>query len=545
MTRNFLLQYLKSKNIINTDDSLHIKFAKTLANNPDVAQAILDYTSFLTYDACMKARLHTVLSNITTQPVCETCKKVLKMRMDGRYRYTYPTYCGSKCFSNIESISDARKKTNLEKYGSENALGSSEIRNKIKATNLQKYGNQNAFKNTDVQQKQKNTNMIKYGVEHPVASPQIITKRKATNVQRYGMENPALHPDVIEKKRATVIERYGVDNVFKLQEVQDKADATMIERYGVESPLQLEKISSRFKQFDIPIITRSSSQFELDIGDYIKSLYDGEIIFNTKSVITPLELDIYLPELKLAFECNGVFWHGETQGKSSKYHLDKTEQCNSAGVRLIHILDKEWEVSQDIVKSRLRSLLGLSTKLYARKTIVTQLTYKQYKKFFDETHIQLGSTAGVCYGLMYENEIVAAMSFGKSRYNKQVEWELLRYANKLDTSVIGGASKLFKHFIEHHDPKSITTYSDKRWNTGNMYALLGFAFQHDAKPNYYYFVPENTTKLYHRSQFQKHKLSELLEQFDPNQTEWENMLANGYDRIWDCGNGVWQWNKKI
>ena len=43
--------------------------------------------------------------------------------------------------------------------------------------------------------------------------------------------------------------------------------------------------------------------------------------------------------------------------------------------------------------------------------------------------------------------------------------------------------------------------------------------------------------------YQKHKLQNILENFDKDLTEWHNMKNHGYDRIWDCGNDVWFWKK--
>ena len=136
---------------------------------------------------------------------------------------------------------------------------------------------------------------------------------------------------------------------------------------------------------------------------------------------------------------------------------------------------------------------------------------------------------------------MAAISFGKSRYSKTFDWELLRYANIINTTVAGGMGKLFKHFVKTHTPSSIVTYSDKRWNTGSVYKTVGFTYTHTSAPNYYYFLPYNTNKMYHRSQFQKHKLEKTLPTFNTKLTEWKNMVNNGYDRIWDCGNDVFEW----
>jgi hypothetical protein len=129
------------------------------------------------------------------------------------------------------------------------------------------------------------------------------------------------------------------------------------------------------------------------------------------------------------------------------------------------------------------------------------------------------------------------MTFGKSRYNKAYEYELLRFANKCNINVIGGFSKLLKYFITTYSPKSIITYADRRFSNGNVYEKNNFTFLHNSKPNYYY--TKYDKHLYSRVVFQKHKLNNKLEVFNSELTEWENMQLNNYDRIWDCGNKVY------
>jgi hypothetical protein len=137
---------------------------------------------------------------------------------------------------------------------------------------------------------------------------------------------------------------------------------------------------------------------------------------------------------------------------------------------------------------------------------------------------------------MYENEIQAVMSFSKSRYNKKYEWELIRYAS--EHTVIGGAGKLFKYFVNKFDPISIISYADLRWNNGEMYNKIGMVYSHTSLPNYWYVIDNN---LIHRSAFQKHKLKNKLKKYDPNKTEWENMKMNNIYKFWDCGNNVYTW----
>ena len=282
------------------------------------------------------------------------------------------------------------------------------------------------------------------------------------------------------------------------------------------------------------------STAETEINDFITSLnYKTQI--GCRSLITPLELDIVIPDKKIAIEYNGSFWHSELCGKDKHYHLNKTRQCNEKGYRLIHVSDNEWINSKELVLSRIKNILGHSDRIFARKCSILKLKAKESREFLDNNHIQGFHSATYHYGLTLNNEIITVMTFGKSRFNKNHQWELIRYANKMNTSVVGGASKLFKCFITHHNPTSIITYSDKRWNTGNLYEQLGFKYSHSSNPNYFYFHKSNTTVLLSRQQFQKHKLKDKLDKFDPKLTEWENMVINGYNRIWDCGNDVYVW----
>lgn len=133
------------------------------------------------------------------------------------------------------------------------------------------------------------------------------------------------------------------------------------------------------------------------------------------------------------------------------------------------------------------------------------------------------------------------MTFGKLRSalgNKNIKnnnWELYRFCSKINTVIIGGASKLLKHFINHHSPDKIISYSDKRWSVGNLYESIGFKLTSNGVPNYWYFGRGNSYKRHHRFAFAKHTLSKKLKTFDNSLSEWENMKNNGYDRIWDCG----------
>jgi hypothetical protein len=166
-----------------------------------------------------------------------------------------------------------------------------------------------------------------------------------------------------------------------------------------------------------------------------------------------------------------------------------------------------------------------------------QVNKSEERQFLENNHLQGYVCSQVAFGLYYEGELVNLMSFGKNRFSSDVEWELLRFVSKQNTNVIGGASKLLKHFMTLYSG-GIVSYSDRRYSTGDMYKTLGFQFSHFSQPNYFYF--KNFLTLESRQKYIKHKLPNLLESFNPNLTEWENMVNNGYNRIWDCGNSVWK-----
>ena len=132
------------------------------------------------------------------------------------------------------------------------------------------------------------------------------------------------------------------------------------------------------------------------------------------------------------------------------------------------------------------------------------------------------------------------MTFGKCRFDKKHEWELLRFCNKLGYHIPGAASKLLKHFEHVCKPKSLVSYADRRWSQGKLYRALGFKLDHASAPDYWYFRPQNTSAVYSRIRFQKHKLPKMLEHFDSRKTEVQNMAENGYCRIFDCGNIVFE-----
>jgi ssDNA-binding Zn-finger/Zn-ribbon topoisomerase 1 len=288
------------------------------------------------------------------------------------------------------------------------------------------------------------------------------------------------------------------------------------------------------------------SNYELELGDFIESIVGKEnVIRNDRSVLNGNELDIYIPSKNIAFEFNGIYWHSEVRITDKNYHLNKTNICLKQNIQLIHIFEDEWVNKNEICKSRIKNLLNDSKRIFARKCIIETVDNNTAKIFFNQNHIQGNVNSKIIYGLKFNNEYVAMMSFGPTRKNlgqkkSEGSYELLRFCNKLDYNVIGGASKLFKHFIKNNNPFEVITYADRRWSNGNLYEKMNMEFSHISQPNYFYIVNgERKNRFGYRKDILMSKYG-----CSPDDTEHNFCYNKGWYRIYDCGTKVYKWKKE-
>jgi len=519
---------------------------------------VITITKFLPSNSKLNERFYCILNDITSQQLCNTCHNKPVKYTNGLNGYRQ--CCGYKCSSNNKDIKEKTKQTNLSKYG-KHPQQVKEIRNKSKQTCLEKYGTEFATQSKEFKQKRKETCLEKYGVEEFAQSkefknqiPSIVKKYKETCLKKYGVDNPQKNKQLKEKWKKSRLNNFY--NKVKMQTTSSYTTMFNIISYnGVKHEYQWQckqcnnTFISSLKDGSRPIcpicFPSVTSTPQEEIYQYVNSFYKKEIIKkNTRTILdNNLELDIYIPHKKIAIELNGNYWHAELAGnKDRNYHLEKTQLCEKQNIQLIHIFEDEWGFKQQIVKNRLKNILGISKyKIQARKCIIKEIDVKLKNKFLNKYHIQGEDKSKIKLGCFYKDRLVAVMTFGKRKITgaDNMEWELIRYCTIANFNCIGTAGKLLKHFERNYNPKQITTYADKRWSQGNMYYKLEFKLSHISKPNYWY-MNKNYLKRHHRVAFQKHKLKDKLDKFDPKLSEWENMQVNGYDRIWDCGNMVFK-----
>lgn len=281
------------------------------------------------------------------------------------------------------------------------------------------------------------------------------------------------------------------------------------------------------------------SKKEQELFDCISSLVDGKYTIeqHNRTVLDGKEIDIFIPELNIGIEFNGLFWHGEAQGKTRNYHRDKYLLAKNKGVQLLTIWEDDWDNRKGIILSMLSHKLELNTqkKIYARKTHIKHLPYHKVQVFLDNYHIQ-GSVQGSFYTGLYDgdNSLVAVAVWRKNGTDLYLE----RYATSM--TVVGGLGKLLSYVSRHHTQwgvEKIVTFSDNEVSNGGLYEKLGFVLDEELKPDYKYVVGGLKVR---KSNYRKKRFStdpQLYYQSDLSESQLA--LLNGMDRVWDCGKIRW------
>ena len=276
---------------------------------------------------------------------------------------------------------------------------------------------------------------------------------------------------------------------------------------------------------------KSSSKAEEEIFDYVSSLGLNPVA-NSRNLIKPFELDIYVPVKNVAIEFNGIYWHSEDK-KTKMYHHDKWLAAKKAGVQLIQIWEDEWNRNPNLVKKMIVHKLGESSqaKVSARNTRVIEISGAEATSFMNLNHIQ-GFASGSHYLGLKDNKtekIVAVLILKKEQTPGVLN--IIRYATSCH--VVGGFMKLLKNATKLFNPEKYITFADHCVSDGSLYEKNGFEVEREIAPDY----------MYVNKGERKHKFGYRLKRFknDPNLlweeglTEKELAQLNNLPRIWDAG----------
>lgn len=505
--------------------------------------------------------------------ICAVCGKQFELN----YPYTRKT-CSENCREVLAS------KTTKSRYGVDNAFNLPDVRTKAKASVKAKYGADNYFQSDAGQQ------YLRTRWQDPKSAQLLKEHQKATFQKHYGYDWGLQVPDIKVKARQTLLDKYGVDNISRSRYFYSKINSEPTdEQIGnlilfKSDPIQfldslnykpsLKDLSSLLgirdssvgyliDQLEVPQdrIKYVYSYMEDEVFEFLQSLnLDIVIQRNTFKVITPYELDLYIPEYRLAIECNPTSTHNSSFGAWSvednplprDYHQMKTNLCEKQGIQLFHIFGYEWAHKRDIIKSMISNILH-NTKhvIYARNTQIKPVTYIDSYKFLEENHRQGNTVNSIRLGLYYQNELVSLMTFGKMRQTIGIEntsgltYELSRFCSKLAINVVGGASKLFAHFIKIYNPDTVISFSDRAHTLGHLYEILGFEQIRQSDPGYVW-VRLNDDTAWSRVNAQKKNIKSFLKDnnIDLSKTEFEIMEEHKYAAVFDSGTITWKWSKR-
>jgi hypothetical protein len=278
-----------------------------------------------------------------------------------------------------------------------------------------------------------------------------------------------------------------------------------------------------------------------------------------RSIISPKELDIYLPEKGLAVEYSGMYWHShsnaEDERKDKLKHFQKYTDCAAQGIRLITIYESEWQERPLAIRRLLRNALGKGKgRLMARKCELKKVDTAEARAFYEKYHPQGGAGGGEHYGLYWKGKLVACMRFALGQNDRGVgakhrTWTLGRYATRI--TVAGAASRLFKAFLKEVNPTEVKSFSDNRYFSGGMYQQLGFVLEEDMPPDYQVWSPK--IGLRPKSHYQRRLLQQRMEEhqvpgpFDADtdpRSEADITYLLKCRRIYDCGKKRWVWRSQ-
>lgn len=466
----------------------------------------------------------------------------------------YLTFCSSKCagiFSRSKVVATYRQRT-----GFDSPLQNPHILAKVVASPRKRSRH---LGSEEIKAKIRNTFQLRYG-GHPSSVKEVKNKRRYTHLEKYGVEYPAQRTESQEARERTCLDKYGFLHPARAKAAKNWKDCVLPEfsQHGIscDEEWKHQKAEYFFTHscgatfYDtlgykyIPRCPKCFPRFistgEKEVKDFVESLGLKTEVF--KNLVTaegrPKHIDIFIPEKKIGIEFNGVYFHQYDEKTSRK---EKTDAAKMQGINLIHIWDIEWERKRELVENRLKAILGCFDKrIPARSCDIVEISTKEAAVFINQFHLQGYARSKIKLGIRLDNNLIGVATFGKPRFTKDFDWELIRIAFLPGVQIIGGLSKLLK-FFSYKYSSSLLTYADIRFTpTPAAYQKAGFQIIKQSSPDYFYWKNKQVISRY---EAQKSKIYELIgEKFDSSKSEHDNMIGAGWHRCNNVGNWVLSYN---
>lgn len=511
---------------------------------------------------------------------------------------------GADWASKTKENKEKRKATNLERYGVEN-IGSLEIYiQKARETYFKKTGYHHPSENPEVIHKRELTNLERFGSIDVLSNPEIRNKAKQTMIKNHGVDSPMKSEEIRNKAYNTNLERYGYRTYFESEDNRIKSQQKLLIKYGVTSYPKSrewkldkmknpEKIDNWIKFLENPrawlesyettpnvhmlesdlgvsggtimhwisyyklndLVKYTLSSIEDNIVELIHSIDESiEVNRHNRKMIPKSEIDIVLPEYNVALEIDPTVTHNSSindpwggRPKSENYHKLKTDKCRELGYTLYHIFGYELTNRMDFVESTIRNLINKPKHIVDIKSCsIIELDKNTSDDFICKNSIDPVVKASVRYGVIFNNELMTVMTFGKLHKSKYIEdaegsWEILNMCTKINTKVIDGYYTILNKFIDGHNPIHVLASSDRSYSSVKEYESIGFSHIDITKPRCIW-IDSNTDIPYYEYETRKCNIQKLLDgiEIDKSKTERELLEENGFVMVFDSGKDIWK-----
>lgn len=394
-----------------------------------------------------------------------------------------------------------------------------------------------------------------------ICNAQHTGKKVSENKKTYSIET---REKINQKRKSSMIEKYGCAYNSQRQDIhhiwtKPKIDNETFQLLNNKEWLQEEYVNKKRSLVDLAdqlgvyystvgeycrqhgFNIRQRSNYSLEetqISEFLNSLNISHIDGDW-TILDRQELDIWIPSHSVAIELNGLYWHSyhpnQNVNENRRKHVEKSIACEKKNIDLLQITDWEWHNQRSIVENLIKSKLNQNQSIGARKCNAVEISNSQANTWFKQHHLQGATPAHKSYALVKDEQILLAISIGKSRFDKSSPYELLRMCGAPGVNVAGGLSKLMKFIKSQLDNSQIITYCDRSKSRSVGYQSAGFELVRATDPGYYW---TDGTNVVSRYRAQKHQLEKWLPNYNPSLSESANMFAQKYRRYWDCGNWV-------
>ncbi len=238
------------------------------------------------------------------------------------------------------------------------------------------------------------------------------------------------------------------------------------------------------------------------------------------------EIDIFIPELNVGFEYNGIYFHNDKFLKPT-YHNDKFNECKELGIQIYNVWENEWLLKKHICKSVILDKIGKNNNqiINSENCEIKEIGIEDVKNFLNDNSMNdIDETINFALGLILDNVIVAIVSF----QNLNSDYKMIDLIQNINHNVLNYREKLLNYFVNNYKFDKLVKILNLSNENNEFYIKFGFEKSINFFIDYKWYL---NGKLYPRFKKIENKIIE------------DNLYINGGYKLYDCGNEIYTFKK--